>query len=93
MNPRAGCACDLPCFDSTHQQRIGNQGAVATPGDGSAHMIATLSCSASLYIPLNTAELLDGHGLCQVARLIDITAAAYSDVIGKQLQWHNFKDW
>src|ERR1700726_3042714 len=33
-----------------------------------------------------TAALFDGYGLSEVARLIDVAAAAYGDVISEQLQ-------
>ena len=37
-------------------------------------------------------DLLHGYRFCQVARLIDIAAAPYGDVVGKQLQGHHFQD-
>jgi len=33
--------------------------------------------------------LLDGHGLGQVAWLVDVTTAPHCDVIRKQLQWND----
>ena len=36
--------------------------------------------------------LLDRHGLGEVARLIDVAAAAHGDVIGEQLQRHDLPE-
>ena len=36
-------------------------------------------------------RLLDGHRLGQIARLIDVAAAAHRDVIRQQLQRQNFE--
>src|SRR5262249_45765339 len=38
-----------------------------------------------------TGALLDRDGFGEVAGLVDVTAAAHSDVIGEQLQWNDFQ--
>ena len=45
-----------------------------------------------VQFPFYLRLLLDGDGFRQVARLIHVAAAAHGDVIGQQLQRHDFQD-
>ena len=45
-----------------------------------------LEGEGSLNNPLTHQKLFDGHGLCQVTRLIHVTLSHYGDVIGEQLK-------